>query len=142
MLNQQFCCRQSIQCRRAILKALYQFGIPNSDPQTLKSVDFWCKLSSPYVVAEPRERCFQLFRMQNSQNFPGLRPWTSLGRTYSVPQTPQLHNGFSLRYTRRKPALPKNTGYGTGISPFFRFKFLPKAFLYIKTSSQLFKYLV
>ena len=35
--------------------------------------------------AEPRERCFEVFRMQNSQNFPGLRPWTPPGRVYSAP---------------------------------------------------------
>ena len=38
---------------RAILKLVYRFGIPNSDPQTLKSVDYCCKLSSPFVVAKP-----------------------------------------------------------------------------------------
>ena len=33
--------------------------------------------------------CIKLFRMQNNQNFPGLRPWTPMGRAYSVPlQTP------------------------------------------------------
>ena len=50
--------------------------IPNSEPQTLKCADFWCNLSSQLVVADSRERCFQLFKMQNSQKFPGLRPWT------------------------------------------------------------------
>ena len=52
---------------RAILKPVYRFGIPNSNPQTLKSVDFWCKLSSTFLVAEPRERCFELFRTQNAK---------------------------------------------------------------------------
>ena len=50
---------------RAILKPVHWFEIPNSDPKTLKSVDFCCKFSSPFVVAEPQERYFELFRMQN-----------------------------------------------------------------------------
>ena len=29
---------------RAILKLAYWLGIRESDPQTLQSVDFWCKL--------------------------------------------------------------------------------------------------
>ena len=39
-----------------------------------KSVNFWCKLSSSFVVAEPREPCSELFAMQNSQYFLGLCP--------------------------------------------------------------------
>ena len=69
---------------RAILKPVYRFGIPNSNAQMLKSLDFWCKLLSMFLVAEPREQCFELFRMQNSQKFPGFRPWTPLGRAYSA----------------------------------------------------------
>ena len=50
------------------------------------------------------EQCFELFRMQNSQNFPVLCPWTPLRRAYSAPfhQTPQMHNGFSPCYACRK----------------------------------------
>ena len=48
-----------------------------------------------------------LFRMQNSQNFQGLCPWTPLGRAYSTLQTNQLHNGFSPRYACRKTGNPK-----------------------------------
>ena len=48
-----------------------------------------------------------LFRMQNSQNFSGLCPWTPLGRAYSAPQTNQLQNGFSPRYAHRKTSTPK-----------------------------------
>ena len=62
---------------RAILKLVYRFGIPNSNPQMLKSVDFWYKLLSMFLVTEPRERCFELFRMENSQ-------WVLLGRAYSA----------------------------------------------------------
>ena len=47
---------------RAILKPVYRFGIPNSNQQTLKSVDFWYELSSTFVIAEPRERCFELIQ--------------------------------------------------------------------------------
>ena len=55
----------SFQC--CAVKPVYWFGIPNSDPQTLNkphfayiSLDFSCKLSSPFIVTEPRERCFEL----------------------------------------------------------------------------------
>ena len=45
------------------------------------------KFSSPFVVAEPREQCFELFRMQNNQNFLGLCPWTPWERAYSAKYT-------------------------------------------------------
>ena len=51
--------------------------------------------------AEPREQCFELFRMHYSQNFLGLHCWTPLERT------PQLHNGFSPHYDCRKTGNPK-----------------------------------
>ena len=93
---------------RAILKPVYQSGIPNTNPQMLESVAFWCKLSSTFLVAEPRERCFELFRMQNSQKFPGFfTPGPHWGGLTVLPQTPQLHNGFSPCYTRRKSGTPK-----------------------------------
>ena len=45
---------------RAISKIVYWLGIPNSDLQTLNkphfayiSLDFWCKFSPPFAVAEP-----------------------------------------------------------------------------------------
>ena len=50
--------------------------IPNSEPQTPKCADPLCNPSSQPVVADSRERCLQLFKMQNSQKFSGLRPWT------------------------------------------------------------------
>ena len=98
---------------RAILKPVCQFRIPN--PQTLKSVDFWCKLSSTFLVAEPRERCFELFRTQNSQKFPGFRPWTPLGRAYSAaPDSPAAQRFFSLLRSSKNRHPPKIAGYGTG----------------------------
>ena len=85
------------QCiSRAILKPVYQFGIPNSMHQMLKSIDFWCKLSSTFLVAEPRERFFELFRMQNRQKFPWFHPWTLLGRASSAtPDSPSAQRFFS-----------------------------------------------
>ena len=46
---------------------------------------------------DQRERCFELFRIQNSQNF-----------SYSTFQAPQLNNGFPPRYARQKTGTPKN----------------------------------
>ena len=91
------------QCR---IQSYFESGILVWDlklkPQTLKSVDFWCKLSSTLLFAELREGCFELFRMQNSQKFPGFCPWTPLGRAYSAAPDSRLHDGFSPRYARRK----------------------------------------
>ena len=47
--------------------------------------------------AEPRERCFEVFRMQNSQNFPGLRPWTPPGRVDSAPHKKIAGYGLHLK---------------------------------------------
>ena len=99
---------------RAILKPVYRSGIPNSNPQTLRSVDFWCKLSSTFLVAEPRERCFELFRMQNSQKFPGFRPWTPLGRAYNAtPDLSALQRFFSSLRSSKNWHPQKSAGYGT-----------------------------
>ena len=99
---------------RAILKPVYRSGIPNSNPQTLRSVDFWCKLSSTFLVAEPRERCFELFRTQNSQKFPGFRPWTPLGRAYSAtPDLSALQRFFSSLRSSKNWHPQKSAGYGT-----------------------------
>ena len=99
---------------RAILKPVYQFGIPNSNLQTLKSVDFWCKLSSTLLVAEPREQCFELFRKQNNQKFPGFHPWTPLGRAYSTaPDSPAAQRFFSSLCLSKNRHPKKIAGYGT-----------------------------
>ena len=103
-------CSTNSAVSRAVLKTAYRWEIPNARSQTLKSVDFCCKLSSPFVVAEPRERCFEQFKMQNSQNFSGLHPWTPLGKVYCTLlhlrlhcQPCQLHNAFSPCYISRTP---------------------------------------
>ena len=88
---------------RAMLKPVYRFGIPNSDPRTLKNanlIHLKIDKSSLFVVTEPRERCFALFRMQNNQTFLVFHPWTPLGAPPPppAPHTPQLHNSFSTRY--------------------------------------------
>ena len=64
-----------------------------------------------------------LFRMQNSQNFLGLCPWTPLGRACSAPQTTQLHNSFSPCYTCRKTGTPKKLLDMALISSKFQVKF-------------------
>ena len=106
---------------RAVLKLVYLFGIPNSNPQMLKSVDFWCKLSSTFLVAEPREWCFELFRMQNSQTFPGFCPWTPLGRAYSiVPDSPAVQQFFSSLHLSKNQHPQKIAGYSIDIFLFLR----------------------
>ena len=63
--------------------------------------------------AELRERCFELFRMQNSQNIQGLRPWNPLGRAYSVPRLPSYTTVFLFAPLVEKPAPQKTAGYST-----------------------------
>ena len=92
--------KMSSAVSRAILKPVFQFGMPNTDP---KLPGFWCKLSSLFVVTEPQEQCFELFRMENSQKFSRALPLDTTGEGLQhSPHTPQMHNGFSPRYTHRK----------------------------------------
>ena len=80
----------------------------------LKSVDFWCKLSSTFLVAEPRGQCFELFRTQNSQKFPGFYPCTPLGRAYSsAPDSPAAQWFFSSLHSSKNWYPPKIAGYST-----------------------------
>ena len=99
---------------RAILKLVYWFGIPNSNPQMLISVDFWCKLLSMFLVSELTEQCFELFRLQNSQKFPGFCPWTPLGRAYSTTLDSLAAQWFfsSLCLSKNRHP-PKIAGYST-----------------------------
>ena len=61
-----------------------------------------------FLVTEPRERCFELFKTQNSQKFPGFCPWTLLGRAYSAdPRLPSCTTVFLLAMLVEKPAPPK-----------------------------------
>ena len=114
------------------MKLVYQFGIPNSNPQMLKSVDFWCKLSSTFLVAEPREQCFELFRMQNSQKFPGFCPWTSLARAYSIAPDSQAAQRFFFSLGSSKNWHPQEiAGYGTD-RHISRFVISEQIFLYEK----------
>ena len=101
---------------RAILKSVYWFGISNSNPQMLKSVDSWCKLSSTFLVAEPREQCFELFRMQNSQKFPVFCPWNPLRRAQSTaPDSPAAQQFFSLLCLLINQHPQKIAGYSTAV---------------------------
>ena len=100
------------------IQSYFKAGIPVWDPelkpQTLKSVDFWCKLSSTFLVAEPRERCFELFRTQNSQKYLGFCPWTPLGRAYSAaPDSPAARRFFSSLRSSKNRHPQKFAGYGT-----------------------------
>ena len=100
----------------AILKPVYWFGIPNSNPQTLKSVNFWCKLSSTFLVADLREQCFELFRMQNSKKFPRFHPWTPLEMAYSAtPDSLTAQRFFSSLRSSKNRQPPKIAGYCTDV---------------------------
>ena len=101
---------------RAILKPVYQFGIPNSNPQMLKSVDLWCKLLPTFLVAEPRVWWSELFRMQNSQKFSVFCPWTPLGRAYSIaPDSAAAQRFFFLLRLSKNWHSQKIARYGTAV---------------------------
>ena len=94
---------------RAILKPVYQFGIPNSDPPNYQiNLSKNRKLTLHTLVpqcVEPQEGCFELLRMQNSQNFLGLCSWTPL-RLLSC-------KTVFLAMLVKKTVPPKIAGYGT-----------------------------
>ena len=76
-----------------VLKAVWQ-DISVSYPFQCR-VYFWCKLSSTFLVAEPREWYFELFRMQNSQKISRVSPLDSTGEGLQwCPRLPQWF--FSL----------------------------------------------
>ena len=57
---------------------------PKLRPQTLKSVKINSYKNRKMTIHQPVELCCGLFRMQISQKFSGLCPWTSLGRACSA----------------------------------------------------------
>ena len=91
----------SIQC---CIQSYFEAGIPVWDPrlwhQTLKKVKINSSKNTQMTIHDrndQRERCFELFRMQNSRNV-----------SFSTLQAPQLNNGFPPRYARQKTGSPKN----------------------------------
>ena len=98
---------------RSILKSVIWFGIPNSNPQTLKSVKINSFKNRHMTVHEPRKHCFELFRMQNSQNVLGLCPWTPLGMAYSAKDSPAAYCFFSLLCSSKNWQPQKTAGYDT-----------------------------
>ena len=77
---------------RAILKRIYQFGIPNSNPHMLKSIDFWCKLSSTFLVTESQEsNVLSYSEPKIAKNFQGFTPGPHWGELTAPLQTPHLH---------------------------------------------------
>ena len=101
---------------RAILKLVYRLGIPNSGAQTLKTVKINYSKDRQMTIhalvpqcAEPWERCFELFGMQNSQNLPELHPWTPPGEDLQcTSRLPSCTTVFILATLVKKPAPPKN----------------------------------
>ena len=100
------------------IQSYFEAGIlvcdPKLKPQNAQKCWFWCKLLSMFLVAEPREWCFELFRMQNSQKFPGFCPWTPLGRACgTAPDSPAAQWFFSLLRSLKNRHPQKTAGYGT-----------------------------
>ena len=110
--------KMSSAVSRAILKPVYQFGMPNTDP---KLPGFWCKLSSLFVVTEPQEQCFELFRMENSQKiFQGFVPghhWGGL--TALPPHSPDAQWFFSSLYSSKNQDPQKIAAYETDVHKIF-----------------------
>lgn len=98
------------QCR---IQSYFEAGIlvwnPKLRPPNCQKC-FWCKFLSPFLVPEPQEQCFEIFRMQNSQKFPGLCTWTPLGRAYNTPSPRPLDSHL---YWSKNQNPQKIAGYGT-----------------------------
>ena len=94
---------------RATLKLIYRFGIPGSDLKTLKSVDFWCKLSSLFLFAKSLESdVLSYSECKTAKIFLGFVPWIHWeGLTAPHPQTTKLHNSISPYYARWKTSTPE-----------------------------------
>ena len=99
------------QCR---IQSYFEAGIlvwnPKLRPPNCQKC-FWCKFLSPFLVPEPQEQCFEIFRMQNSQKFPGLCTWTPLGRAYNTPSPPPPLDSHLYWSKNQNPQ--KIAGYGT-----------------------------
>ena len=107
------------RCQQCHIQSYFEAGIlvwiPNSDPQTLKSVDFWCKFSSPFIVAEPRERCVELVQNVKQPKFSGAQSLDPTGEGLQrSPDYPAAQRFFSLPHLSKNRHPPKITGYGTG----------------------------
>ena len=122
-------CDRCIQCiSRAILKPVHQFGIPNSDPKTPKSIKINSSKNRQTTVHALVPQCFELLKMQYSQKFSGPSPLDQSGEglqctpSHLCLQTSQLHKGFCPHQVCQKASTPpqqKNAGYGTGTWNFF-----------------------
>ena len=67
---------------------------------------------------EQREECFELLRMQNSQNFPGICYWTPLRRACSAPSRLLSCTMVFLATLVKKPVPPKKL-LDTALTSFF-----------------------
>ena len=98
---------------RVILKLVYWFGIPNSTLKCSKvlisGVTFQCSLSQ-----SQESDVLSYSECKIAKNFQGYAPGPLWGGLTVLPQTPWLHNSFSLCYTRWKNWYPqKIAGYAT-----------------------------
>ena len=99
---------------KAILKLVYQSGITSSGPQTVKSVDFWCKLLSPFIIAEPQEWCSELFSSYYSGVL--LLDPTREGLEHPPPQdSPPAQLFFSLLHSSKNRHPLHTAGYSTAL---------------------------
>ena len=94
------------------IQSYFEAGIPVWHTK-LKGVKINSSKNRQVIVVEPRQRCFKLFRIQNSDNFLELRPWTPLGRAFSTtpcpcPRIPSCTTVFLLARLVEKLSPPKN----------------------------------
>ena len=95
---------------RAILKPVYQFGIPNSDPKLSKVLISGISFRHRSLSQSHESDVLSLFRMQNTQDFPGLCPWTHW-RELTAP--PRLTSSLLRSSKNRHPQ--KISEYGTAL---------------------------
>ena len=84
---------QNSAVSRPILKQVYQLGIPNLDPQTLKGAKTNSAKNRQTIVHDQnhwQEQCFELFRMQNCQQKIFFTPGPHWGRLADYPAAKQF----------------------------------------------------
>ena len=98
---------------RAILKPLQQFVIPNSDLQTLKSVDFWCKLLSCLLLQSHDSDVLSYSDCKIAKIFWGFAMDPAGYDLQCPPDSPAAQRFFSMLHLLKNGHPLKNAGYST-----------------------------
>ena len=101
---------------RAILKLVYQFGIPNSDPPTLKSVKISSSKNKQMTVQSHKSNVLSYSEYKITKIFWSFAPGTYWGGLTAppVPDYPAAHWFFGSLCSSKNRHPQKIAGYATG----------------------------